>query len=81
MRLCPAGQRAWAGAVFIDIRFAETDELIWTIEVRELRFPNRDTMVQAALTIEGCRFERPGLCLLELFCDNTWVCDTQLLLR
>ena len=66
---------------FIDIRFAETDELVWTSEVRELTFPNRSTVVQLALTIEGCQFERPGLYFLELFCDNTWVCDTQLLLR
>jgi len=65
---------------FIDIRFAETDELVWTTEVRQLAFPSRTTVVQLALMIEGCRFERPGLCLLELFCDNTWVCDTQLLI-
>ena len=41
-----------------------------------IRNPDR-----VALTIEGCRFDRPGLYGLELFCDNTWVCDTQLLLR
>lgn len=66
---------------FIDIRFAETDELVWTTEVRQLQFPDRTTIVQMAMTIEGCRFERPGLYVLELFCDNTWVSDTQVLLR
>lgn len=66
---------------FIDARFAETDELVWTTEGRKLTFPNRTTVVQLALTIEGCRFERPGLYLLELFCDNTWACDTQVLLH
>lgn len=66
---------------FVDIRFAETDELIWTTEVRELTFRDRTTIAQLALLIEGCRFDRPGLYFLELFCDNTWVCDTQLLLR
>ncbi len=65
---------------FIDIRFAETDELVWTTEVRELTFPDRNMVVQLALGIEGCRFERPGLYLLDLFCDNIWVCDTHLLL-
>ena len=65
---------------FIDVRFAETDELVWTSEVRELTFPNRNTVIQVALTIEGCRFERPGLYLLELFCNNTWVCDAALVL-
>jgi hypothetical protein len=66
---------------FVDIRFAATDELVWTTEVRHLRFPDRTTVVQMALSIEGCRFDRAGLYVLELFCDNTWVCDTQLLLR
>jgi hypothetical protein len=66
---------------FIDIRFAETDELVWASEVRELAFASRTTVVQLVLTIQACRFERPGLYLVELFCDNTWVCDTQLLMR
>lgn len=66
---------------FVDIRFSETDELVWNTEVRHLRFPDRTTVVQLALSIEGCPFERPGLYTLELFCDNTWVCDTRLLLR
>jgi hypothetical protein len=66
---------------WIDIRFAATDELIWMTEVRELHFPSRSVVAQVALAIEGCRFERPGLYLIELFCDNVWVCDTQLVLR
>jgi hypothetical protein len=66
---------------FVDIRFSLSDELIWTTQTRQLNFPTRKSVVQVALTIEGCRFDRPGLYLLELFCDNTWVCDTQLLLR
>ncbi len=66
--------------IFIDIRFAETDELVWTTQIRELTCQNRHTVVQVALTIEGCPFERPGVYVLELFCNNTWVCDTQLLL-
>jgi hypothetical protein len=66
---------------FVDIRFAATDELVWMTETRELNFPDRHSIVQLALLIEGCRFERAGLYGLELFCDNTWVCDTQLLLR
>ena len=66
---------------FIDVRFAQTDELVHTTETRSLTFPNRNTVVQVAMGIEGCRFQTAGLYLLELFCDNTWVCDTQLLLR
>jgi hypothetical protein len=66
---------------YVDVRFAGTDTLVWTTEVRELTFPDRTTVVRVAVTIEGCRFERPGLYLLELFCNNTWVCDTRVLLR
>jgi hypothetical protein len=67
--------------IYLDIRFAETEELIWTTELRQLSIPDRHTIAQVALTVEGCRFERPGLYLLELFCNNAWVCDTTLLLR
>jgi hypothetical protein len=66
---------------FVDIRSAVDDELIYTTDPRQLRFPHRQTVLQVALTIEGCEFPAPGVYLLELFCDNTWVCDTQLLLR
>lgn len=66
---------------FVDIRYTKTDELIWNTEVRRLQFPDRRMVVQLALSIEGCLFERPGLYTLELFCNNTWVCDTQILLR
>jgi hypothetical protein len=66
---------------FIDVRFAETDELIYTTETRSIQFPDRNTIIQIAMGIEGCQFQSPGMYLLELFCDNKWVCDTQLLLR
>jgi hypothetical protein len=66
---------------FTDIRYAQTDELVYTTETRHLTFPDRTTVVQLAMLIEGCVFQNPGLYLVELFCDNTWVCDSQLLLR
>jgi hypothetical protein len=65
----------------VDIRSAETDELVRTTDVRHLWFPDRTTLVQVAAMIEGCRFPRAGVYLVELFCDNTWVCDTQVRLR
>jgi hypothetical protein len=40
---------------FVDVRSAAEDELVWTTETRQLTFPNRNTVVQVALTIEGCR--------------------------
>ena len=63
---------------FIDVRDAGTDELIWTTQIKELVFPDRRTISQLAMTIEGCVFPRKGLYILDLYCDNTWVCDTQL---
>ncbi|WP_157369426.1 DUF6941 family protein [Zavarzinella formosa] len=66
---------------FFDIRFLETDELIWTTETRILKFPDRMMIVHLACSIEGCRFEKPGLYVVELFCDNQWVCDTRVMLR
>ena len=65
---------------FIDIRFARSATREWSTAVRELTFPSRTTVVQLALTIEGCRFEQPGEYLIELYCGETWICDTQLLL-
>lgn len=65
---------------FIDVRDASTDELIHTTVPRTLTFPDRRTTIQMGVAVEGCVFERPGLYLLELFCENTWVCDTTLAL-
>ncbi|HEX3315894.1 MAG TPA: hypothetical protein VHR72_13425 [Gemmataceae bacterium] len=64
-----------------DIRFAATDELIWTSGTNELFFATRFSTVQVAMTIEGCLFPHSGLYRVELFCDNTWVCDSELSFR
>ncbi len=66
---------------FMDIRFAPSKELVFTTETRNLTFPDRHTIVQVAMNLEGCTFPHPGLYHLEVFCDNTWVCDTELFLR
>ena len=66
---------------FIDIRDTSNNELTWTTETRELVFPNRDTIVRLAVTIEGCPFPRPGLYSVAIFCDNQWVCDSVVRLR
>jgi len=63
---------------FIDVRDASRGHLIYTTEVRSLTFPDRDTLIQLAIKIEECQFPEPGVYVVELFCDNTWVCDTRL---
>lgn len=66
------------GAVpfFFDVRRAEDNRLVRNTDLRVLHFPDRNTQLQAAVTIEGCVFETPGVYLVELYCDNTWVADT-----
>lgn len=71
---------AWV-PFFIDIRDATRDQLIYTTQVNHLSFPDRNTVVQLALSIEQCLFPQSGMYLVELYCDNTWVCDTSLFLR
>ena len=66
---------------FVDVRHAETEELVFTTNTYKLVFPSRSIVVQMAMRIEGCNFPLPGLYLFQLFCDNNWVCDTGLLLH
>ncbi len=65
---------------FIDVRRAD-DELVHTTATNILHFPDRTTVVQMALGMEGCCFERPGLYLIELLCNNQWVCDASVLVH
>jgi hypothetical protein len=67
--------------VHVDISRAATGEFVWATDPHRLRFPTREAILQVALRIDGCEFDRPGLYLVELYCDNVWVCDTRLLLR
>jgi hypothetical protein len=60
----------------VDVRRAEDNQLIYWTGVRALHFPDRSVVLQLAVTITGCVFERPGVHLVELYCDNTWVADT-----
>ncbi|HTU88486.1 MAG TPA: hypothetical protein VMF69_00165 [Gemmataceae bacterium] len=66
---------------FIDIRDAARHQLIHTTQTNHLSFPDRNTVVQLAVSIEQCLFPQAGMYLVELYCDNTWVCDTNLLLH
>jgi hypothetical protein len=65
---------------FLDLRDAARNQLIHTTNTNHLSFPNRTAVVQLAVSIDQCAFPHPGMYLIELFCDNTWVCDTNLLL-
>lgn len=63
---------------YVDIRYAPTDELLFTTKPQMLRFPNRNRVVQFAYSIKQCRFPQRGMYLVELFSRGIWVADTTL---
>lgn len=64
---------------YVDIRLASTQQLIHVSSTHVLVFPDRDTVVEMALTLKGVRFPKPGIYLVELFCDAQWVADARIL--
>ena len=65
---------------FIDIHGPD-GKLVHTSGIKQLRFPSRIHIVQMAHEIRGCIFPNPGVYIVELWCDNTWVADTTVSLR
>jgi hypothetical protein len=63
---------------YFDIRFAVTDQLVYTTNTQVLHFPSRQKLVQLAYTVQACPFAQAGVYLVELFCDGQWVADTTL---
>lgn len=68
-------------SVHIDIRSASDRNVIACTNVRTLSFPDRESLVHLAWTLPPCTFAQPGLYLIELYCNNTWITDTTLELR
>lgn len=66
---------------YVDIRFAPTQQLTHVSNTHMLVFPDRDTVVEMALTLKGVRFPQPGIYLVELFCDAQWVADARILVH
>ena len=62
----------------VEIRDARLGRVIHTTVTNVLTFPDRTTLVQVVLSIDRCSFPHAGIYLVDLFCDNTWVCDTNL---
>jgi hypothetical protein len=65
----------------VDIRFGPTQQLTHVSSTHTLVFPDRDTVVEMALTLRGIRFPQPGIYLVELFCNAQWVADTRVLVH
>lgn len=66
---------------YVDIRSAMGNELVYTSNVHQAQFPNRDITIQVAYTVAGCSFRQSGLYVVELYCNNQWVADTTLMLQ
>ncbi len=66
---------------YVDIRFAPNLQLIHMSSTHILLFPDRDTVVEMALTLKGVRFPQPGVYLVELFCEAQWVADARILVH
>ncbi len=81
--VCFAQLRGGLGTVrcHIDVRNANTYQLVYNTNVYLVHFTDRSVLRQLAITIEGCKFALHGVYLVELYCDNAWVADTVLLLR
>jgi hypothetical protein len=65
----------------VEVTRASDSRAVYVTHILPLHFASREQLLQVAATIEGCAFASPGLYLVELYCDNTWVADTTLLLR
>jgi hypothetical protein len=66
---------------YVDVRFAPTQQLVHVSHTHVLVFPDRDTVVEMALTLRGVRFPQPGIYLVELFCEAQWVADARILVH
>jgi hypothetical protein len=64
--------------VHYDIVRARDERLIHTSRVHQLRFDRRTQLIQLVTRFDGITFDEPGVCLVQLFCDNTWVADVTL---
>jgi hypothetical protein len=65
----------------VDIRFAATGQFVAGTVVRQLVFPDRNTIVNMVMTMKGVAFPQPGVFLVELLLDNQWVADTTVELK
>lgn len=68
--VCFAQLRGGRGAVrcHIDVRNADTYQLVHNTNAYLVHFPDRGALRQLAITVEGCQFASHGVYLIELYC-------------
>jgi hypothetical protein len=80
-RLCVVVQFAdGLGEVPVHVEVVEsaTNTVAFTSPRRVLRFSNRQQTVYACLRVTQCGFPRPGLYIVELYCQDAFVDDREL---
>ena len=60
---------------YVDIQYPAASQLVRTTYLKMLPFPHRKSVVQLAFTIQDCVFNRPGVYLVELYCDAQLIAD------
>jgi hypothetical protein len=65
-------------SVRFEILRARDEFSIRTSEIHRLRFERRTQLLRLWVQIEHVVFEEPGVYLVQLFCDDTWVADVSL---
>jgi hypothetical protein len=63
---------------FVDVRHADTLELIFWTHPRQFQIPNREVVVRLVNGMESVPFPKPGLYLIELYCENTCIAGFRL---
>ncbi len=61
-----------------DLVRSRDERLVRTSHLQRFRFDRRSQLIQLFARFEDIVFEEPGVYLLQLFCDNTWVADVSL---
>src|SRR4051794_16178838 len=61
--------------VHYDLVRARDGRVIYFTNPHQIRFDRRTQLVQSITHFGSIVFQEPGVYLVQLFCDNTWVAD------
>jgi hypothetical protein len=64
--------------IHVEIVDPETEEVIYAFPEQRLRFSSRQATVSASFRIRNCSFSRPGVYVVELYCQDTFLDDRAL---
>jgi hypothetical protein len=65
-------------STFIDIRHAETGELIYWTTPQSIRLESRHSVAYLLILLEDVPFPKPGIYFVELYCENTAIADCRI---